>query len=473
VPARHLASTLALLVALSGCAARTTPAGAAPGPAAAEPAPQAANATEVSEAFVRAHLEFLASDALNGRGSGTRDEWLAATYIASQFREWGLEPMGDDGGYVQRVDLAGAQATAPPTLTIGDRTFTHGREMLVLTLGAAPARGRLLKLAAGGAAPPGAVALVPEGAKVGIADAAIVLEPETPQVRRVWAARAARMPSRPLRPSGLAPPVPGRTVIFLETAAYAAVSALADGTEVSFAADLEPAAGATWNAGGRLTGSNPAAAGDVLVLSAHLDHLGARPPSPGADTIFNGADDDASGTVAVMALAHALAQGPRPRRTVVFALFGSEEAGGHGAAYFVDRPVVPLDRIVADVQFEMLGRPDPMLPEDTLWLTGYERSTLGADLAAAGANLVADPRPDQSFFTRSDNIRFARRGVVAHTISSFGLHEAYHTPDDEVALIDFDHMTRAIASLVAPIRALANSTVRPAWLPGGCPAPCK
>jgi Zn-dependent M28 family amino/carboxypeptidase len=211
----------------------------------------------------------------------------------------------------------------------------------------------------------------------------------------------------------------------------------------------------------------------VLVLSAHLDHVGARPGAPGADTIFNGADDDASGTVAVMTIAEALARGPRPRRTIVFALFGSEESGGHGAAYFVDLPVVPLGQLVADLQFEMLGRPDPMVPADTLWLTGFERSTLGPELAKQGAKLVADPRPDQSFFTRSDNIRFARRGVVAHTVSSFGLHKEYHGPGDELALIDFAHMTRAINSLVAPIRAIANSSVRPAWHPGGCPAPCR
>ena len=134
----------------------------------------------------------------------------------------------------------------------------------------------------------------------------------------------------------------------------------------------------------------------------------------------------------MLALAEALAFGKRPRRTVVFALFGSEERGGFGAGYFVDLPVVPLSSIAADLQFEMLGRPDKAVPAQSLWLTGYSRSNLGLELAKHGAKLVADPHPDQQFFTRSDNIRFARRGVVAHTVSSYNLHTDYHQPSDEV-----------------------------------------
>jgi Zn-dependent M28 family amino/carboxypeptidase len=121
---------------------------------------------------------------------------------------------------------------------------------------------------------------------------------------------------------------------------------------------------------------------------------------------------------------------------------------------------------VANLQFEMIGRPDPKVPAQTLWLTGYERSDLGDELARRGARLVADPHPDQSFFTRSDNIRFARRGVIAHTVSSFGLHKDYHQPSDEIGTIDFAHMTDAISSMIEPVRWLANSTFRPEWKAG-------
>jgi len=223
----------------------------------------------------------------------------------------------------------------------------------------------------------------------------------------------------------------------------------------------------TWNAVAVLPGSD--AAGETLLLSAHLDHLGVGPANAAGDTIYNGADDDASGTTAVLVLAHALAAGPRPRRTIVFALFGSEELGGFGNAGFLTRPPVPLASIVANLEFEMIGRPDPAVPEDTLWLTGFDRSTLGPELARHGAHLVADPRPAQNFFQRSDNFALARQGIIAHTVSSFGLHKDYHQPSDELAAIDFPHMVNAIASMVGPIHWLANTAWEPAWNPGGRP----
>jgi Zn-dependent M28 family amino/carboxypeptidase len=274
---------------------------------------------------------------------------------------------------------------------------------------------------------------------------------------------------------GVTAPAANRPMtIVLDKATYAEVKALSEGTVVSVEADVKPReATRTWNAVAKLPGRDPGAASEVILLSAHLDHVGNRGFREGSatvDSIYNGADDDASGSVAVLELAHALAQGPRPKRTIVFALFGSEEAGGHGSRFFADRPVVPLTQIVANLQFEMIGRPDPAVPPDTLWLTGYERSNLGPALAKRGARLVQDPHPQQNFFTRSDNIQFARRGVVAHTVSSFGLHKEYHQPTDEIRHVNFVHMTTAIRSMLEPIRWLANSSFKPEWLPGGKPS---
>ena len=164
--------------------------------------------------------------------------------------------------------------------------------------------------------------------------------------------------------------------------------------------------GTTYNAMGILKGTDPS--GEAILISAHLDHLGRRDTVPGDDKIFNGADDDASGTVAVIELAEALARRGSPKRTVIFACFGSEELGGLGSGHVRDRPPVPLEKIVANVQFEMIGRPDPIVPPKTLWLTGYERSDLGSELAARGARLVQDPHPEMKFFQRSDNYSFAR-----------------------------------------------------------------
>ncbi len=167
----------------------------------------------------------------------------------------------------------------------------------------------------------------------------------------------------------------------------------------------------TWNAIAILRGTT--APNEVILLTAHLDHLGIGPANAAknpTDTNYNGADDDASGTTAVLALAHILATGPRPRRTIIFALFGSEELGGYGNRAFLAHPPLPLTSIVANLEFEMIGRPDPAVPAGTLWLTGYDRSNLGPELAKHGAHLVNDPHPKESFFRRSDNYALAQAG---------------------------------------------------------------
>jgi Zn-dependent M28 family amino/carboxypeptidase len=293
----------------------------------------------VTERNVRAEMVFLAGDAMQGRGSGTLFERIAAEYVGTQFMQFGLEPAGD------------MDASGKPTYV------------------------------------------------------------QSVKYKRGEQARQ------------------------------------------------------TWNAIGKITGTDKAA-GEIILLTSHLDHLGVRENAPGDDKIYNGADDDASGTVAVLELARVLASGKRPRRTVYFVCFGSEESGGYGARYFVDNMPFPRKKLVANLEFEMIGRPDAKVKPGELWLTGYERSTLGPELAKRGARLVADPHPDENFFQRSDNITLARQGIIAHTVSSFGLHTDYHQVSDENRTIDFAHMTRSIESMVAPVRWLVNSAFVPTWNKG-------
>jgi acetylornithine deacetylase/succinyl-diaminopimelate desuccinylase-like protein len=224
----------------------------------------------------------------------------------------------------------------------------------------------------------------------------------------------------------------------------------------------------TTNVVGIIPGSDPKLGKETILLSAHLDHLGVREGMTG-DNLFNGADDDASGVTAVLELAEALAKAKTPKRTVVFALFGSEEIGGWGARYFQEHPPMPIGSFVANLEFEMIGRADSAVAPHTLWLTGYERSNLGAQLAAHGAKLVADPHPEQNFFRRSDNYVLARKGIIAHTVSSYGLHTDYHRPSDDLAHIDFAHMTDAIASMVGPVKWLVNTGFKPQWAKDGKP----
>jgi len=441
------------------------------------------------ERNIRAEMNFLASDAMQGRGSATNYERVAAEYIGSQFRQFGLEPVGDTDasgapGFVQRVPLQTLKFTEPPTLraTAGDqtRTWQYGRDLLVSFLRGSQVTGDLQVIDADDTAAKGAFAVVrlpasadrqkrqevTQRARTARAAAIVLLESDAnKQARESGSARLPELPSRAQTDADAA-----FSVITLRQQAFDELAALPAGTRIEFGGPAQVGeSGATWNAVGMIRGSDPKAAQDAIFLSSHLDHLGVNTEAAGGDAIYNGADDDASGCVTVLELARSLAAGPRPRRTIYFVCFGSEERGGWGAQYFAAHSPVPLEHTVADLNFEMLGRPDAKVPANTLWLTGYERSNLGTELARRGARLVADPRPEQNFFQRSDNYTLALRGVVAHTVSSFGLHTDYHRPSDEATKIDFPFMTRSINSLIAPVRWLANSTFRPAWEHGKAP----
>jgi len=222
------------------------------------------------------------------------------------------------------------------------------------------------------------------------------------------------------------------------------------------------------NVVGILRGTDQSLGQEHVVVGAHYDHIGMGPPISG-DSIFNGADDDASGTVDVLETARQLAAGPRPRRTIIFVAFTNEEGGGSGSEWYLNHPVLPLTSMIAQLQVEMIGRPDSLAGGPGRgWLTGYERSTLGDALAKAGIPIVADPHPEENFFYRSDNIRFAQRGIVAHTLSSYNLHSDYHAVTDDAAHVDAAHMAAVINATAKAVRILADGE-RPTWKSGGQP----
>jgi hypothetical protein len=220
---------------------------------------------------------------------------------------------------------------------------------------------------------------------------------------------------------------------------------------------------------GVIRGSDPVLKDEVVLIDAHYDHLGMRRPSTGGDSIYNGADDDASGVTAVLEIARQLGAGPKPKRTVIFVATIGEEVGLLGTQWFIEHPPIPLARMVANLEIEMIDRPDSLAGgSGRAWLTGYERSTLGEMLAAEGIPIVPDRRPNEHFFERSDNIAFARRGVVAHTLSTFNLHADYHEVTDEVGRADFAHMAGVINAAARAARILADGK-KPEWKPGGRP----
>jgi len=426
---------------------------------------------------VRAHMNVLAGAAMRGRGSATEDEHAAANYIAGQLKEYGIQPAASDGSFIEQIAVERYKVTAAPVLSFQranrEERWTHGTEFSVWRLGSSHVSGPLVKVDATMTPKiePGSVIYLDVTASpwskadelIAKGAALVMLNHASAggQISKVLPRIPNRLPDKSI--GGLDS---SGTKLILADESSEVISSLPDGTIITLDAPVTVAKTHTWNAVGKLTGSDPAMRDDALVLSAHLDHLGIR---ANGGAVYYGADDDASGVSAVLELARSLGSGPRPKRTVVFAFFGSEEIGGLGSTWFQEHPPVKLDHVVADLEFEMLGRPDPKIPSGTLWLSGYERTNLGAALDEHGAHLVPDPHVSENFFERSDNYVLAKKGVVAQTISSFGLHKDYHRPTDDLAHIDFTHLDEAIGSLIAPITWLANTNFKPAWNPGERP----
>lgn len=224
------------------------------------------------------------------------------------------------------------------------------------------------------------------------------------------------------------------------------------------------------NVVGLLRGTDPQLRDEYLIVGAHYDHIGMNAArAVDGDSIFNGADDDASGVVAMLETARQLREGGGAKRSILFVAFTGEENGMTGTTWFIRNPVRPLEQVVADVQIEMIARPDSLAGGPGKgWLTGFERSTMGELLAAAGVAVIPDPRPAQNFFARSDNYPFALLGIPAHTISSFGGHGDYHGVNDEVDAVDFAHFSTVINATARAVRVLADGA-KPEWKPGGKP----
>ncbi len=421
----------------------------------------------ITERSVAAHEAFLASDALQGRGSATRDEAIAAAYVASEFQSYGLTPAPGMNGYLQTATIirnklsgpasltVGGVATASPTLIASSGKTVSGPLTIATEADLAKLPSAAVVLVTSKGADPMAFFRAASGKHIQL----LILR-ESDATRKVIP-----MLGGPRLPTYLEgnPPPARASIVVLPDPAVDAIAGKAGAKVVLTAAATEERA-TTTNAIGYLKGSDPASG--TLLFSAHLDHLGIRPDG----TIMHGANDDASGTTAVLELAQALAGGKQPRRSILFVCYGSEEIGEYGSTYFGQHPPVPLSQIVANIEFEMIGAQDPKLPTNTLMMTGFDRSNLGEALKEHGALVTGDPYPDQHFFERSDNYALALKGVVAHTVSGWAVTPTYHQPADTFENLNIPFMTNAIRSLVAPAEWLANSDFVPAWKPGGKPS---
>jgi hypothetical protein len=213
---------------------------------------------------------------------------------------------------------------------------------------------------------------------------------------------------------------------------------------------------------GVLKGSDPVLKDTYVLVSAHYDHLGVKDAGEG-DTIFNGANDNASGVSALIEIARAIASSaPRPRRSIVFMAYFGEERGLVGSRYYARNPIFPIEKTYAQINLEQLGRTDDAegARVKAATLTGWDRSSVGPILAAAavpfGVRIYKHPKFSDEYFERSDNEALAKLKVPAHTLSVAYEFPDYHTVGDEAGKLNYTNMTAVTRGLRAGIVALAN-----------------
>ncbi len=203
---------------------------------------------------------------------------------------------------------------------------------------------------------------------------------------------------------------------------------------------------------------------EFVVFSAHYDHLGISETEKGTDKIYNGANDDASGTTAVIALAKYFKELGANERTLIFVAFTGEETGGFGSKYFSEQ--MNPDQVVAMFNIEMIGT-ESKWGKNSAYITGFEKSDFGTilqkNLTGSQFNFNPDPYPSENLFYRSDNARLAALGVPAHTISTskMDVEPNYHQLSDEVATLDLENMTEIIKSIAVSSQSIINGTDTP------------
>jgi hypothetical protein len=471
---------------------------------------------------IRRRIGILADDSTRGRDTPSPELEKVATWIAAEFHRFGLKPGAGDGTYLQRYAILRTQIDTAQTFVTLSRTggssvtLNAGRALNVLQLGAPlPSRDVtgpviLLPRRRDPAADPLAGAdvrgawvaeLTSDGGQglridvravqAALAAGAVGLIVISNRSDAEWRARVGggyRTTVTLGRESGVDTTlVPGLVEIRDQTAARAfGIDPAALRAERPSARRLEGitvtlhvrervvSAASAPNVIGILEGSDPKLRKEYVFFTAHMDHLGvASPQNPacqaqGADSICNGADDDASGTAAVIENAKAFSQlVPRPARSLVFMTVSGEEKGLWGSEYFTAHPSVPLSAVVADLNADMVGRNW----KDTIAVIGKEQSDLGATLDRVAAQHpelhltpIGDIWPNEHFYSRSDHYNFARRGVPILFFFN-GTHADYHRVSDEVSRIDAEKESRIVRLVFYLGLAIATATARPQWDP--------
>jgi hypothetical protein len=500
-------------------------------------APAAAGTEEIIKPeTMRAHVEFLASDALEGRETGTRGYDIAAEYVASRFRSIGLQPASDKGWFQQVPFVANLIDEKASSLSINGQKFIVRQDVLMgpaRTDGTEVVEGQIVFAGYGiddpkngqndykGLNVKGKIVAVLSGSPKGIASdigahygrtkakmaeargaiGVITIRTLERERTRPWA-RESEGPQHPSMnwaqaDGSMFAEAPG--IRFSASLGDKAAEALFSGAKMPLKAILAEAdmqggrpkgfalkanakaerittstSVSSPNVIAMLPGSDPKLAGEYVLLMAHLDHNGVDSTKKD-DKVFNGAMDNASGTASLLEAARALASGPAPRRTILFAAVTAEERGLLGSDYLARHPV-GSGKVVSVVNLDM-----PVLLYDfqDVVAFGAEHSTMGSAVERAtsklGVSLSPDPLPSEGLFTRSDHYRFVQQGIPSiFLMTGFKnggekqfqdfLKTHYHKVSDDLSL-PFDWSAAAKFARVNTMIAaeIANADEAPKW----------
>jgi len=458
----------------------------------------------VSSDSLRGHLSFIASDALEGRNTPSHGLDIAAEYIAAQFRRAGLEPAGDDG-YFQSANFVMADTPMDAfelKVKAGTETLIVSKDQVSFNIDrglsfSAP----LLKFDYANSN--ALAALKPEQVegKVVITEIPDSRREEGPRRLEMYMARqeflktmtglkaalvisidrvstkgAGAVQGRLIDPEDrrARPQAPDTPVITVHDSRvvklFDATRPGLTGAEMSLRLQAPVDRPVRLrNVIGLLRGSDSILRDSYVLVTAHHDHLGTR-PELGGDNIFNGANDNGSGTVSVIELASAFATlKQRPGRSIVFMTFFGEEKGLLGSRYYGRHPVFPIDKTVADINLEQVGRTDstegPQLANASL--TGFDYSDVGAILEAAGKltgiKVYKHEQNSDAFFDRSDNQSLADQGVPAHTLCTAFVYPDYHRAGDHWEKIDYTNMEKVDRMVALALVMIANNSEAPKW----------
>jgi peptidase M28-like protein len=459
----------------------------------------------ISANSLRGHLSFIASDLLEGRDSPSRGLDIAAEYIAAQFRRAGLEPVGGDG-YFQtanwRVAVQDPQAFRLQ-LVFGGRTLDVGPQQVSFRIGSAVevSTSEVIKLEYQDLSNPSTLTATQVEKRVVLAEIPDFQREDVSRweelagrqqafLRKLAELKAALVISLDRQSQTGSGAGNGRLIDPENRGSPNASAALpwirvhsADGVRIydglqqganpgkvslSVPAPVERPVKLR-NVVGLLRGSDPVLQDSYILVTAHYDHLGTD-PSRETDSIFNGANDDSSGTVSVIELASALSRlNPRPKRSLVFMTVFAEEKGLLGSRFYARHPVFPLEKTVANINLEVLGRTDG--PEggykNKAGLTGLEYSNLGEVFVKAGqlsgVEVYRHPTFSDAFFSRSDNLALAEKGVVAHSLCSGFVVPDYHAPQDHWDKIDYPNLAKLNRLVSIALWMIAENPEAPSW----------